>query len=142
MSEVREGLRYSDNHYWVEVEEEGVVRIGLSDFGQTLFGDITAIVLPAEADEVEADGGIGEIESEEEQSEIFCPVSGSVVEVNSALEETPDLINEDPYGDGWLFLVHLDDPEELDKLMTATEYEDFLENEFGEEEEDLEEEAF
>ena len=142
MADIREGFRYSDGHYWVELEEEGVVRVGLTDFGQALLGDVTAIVLPGEGDEVEAATGIGEVESEEEQGELICPVTGTVVEANASLEESPELLNEDPYGDGWLFMVQLEDPEELDSLMTAAEYEEFLENEFGEEEEDLEEEAF
>ena len=135
MAEIREGLKYSDSHFWVEVEDETTVRVGLTEHGQLLVGEVAAVTLPAEGDTVDADTGVGEIEGEEGTLELVSPVSGSVVQFNGDLEESPSLVNEDPYGDGWLYIVQITDPEELDTLMSSSEYEEFLQAEKGEEEE-------
>lgn len=129
MSEIREGLRYSTQHYWVELESENVVRVGLTDFGQELLGSVTGINLPAEGDSVDAETAAGEIEAADAGEEIISPVSGTVIEVNEDLSDAPSVINDEPYGDGWLFVVELADPEEIDDLMDEDEYGEFVEAE-------------
>ena len=135
MAEIREGLKYSDSHFWVEVEDETTVRVGLTEHGQQLLGEVAVVTLPSEGDTVDADTGMGEIEGEEGTLEVVSPVSGSIVQFNGDLEESPSLINEDPYGDGWLYIVQITDPEELDTLMSSSEYEEFLQAEEGDDEE-------
>lgn len=133
MSEVRQGLHYTQNHYWVEIEDEETVRVGLTDFGQAQLGDVTQVNLPSEGDAVEGDTAIGDIEASDNSSELLSPLSGSVVEVNGDLEDSPALVNDDPYGDGWLFVITISDPAELDDLLTDSEYEEFLQTEMEDE---------
>ncbi len=138
MAEIRDGLKYSDRHFWIEVEDDSTVRVGLTDYGQAQLGEVVGATLPSEGDAIEADTAAGEVEAEESSTEIISPVSGTILEVNGDLEESPTLVNEDPYGDGWLFLLQLSDPEELEDLLSAAEYEEFLQSEEEEEEEDEE----
>ncbi len=124
MSKVIEGLHYSESHEWVKVEG-GVAVIGISDFAQSELGDITYVDLPEVGDEVNAEEDFGAVESVKSSSDLISPVSGEVCEVNSALEDKPELINEDPYGN-WIIKVKMSDPAEVDILMGAAAYEQFL----------------
>lgn len=122
MSKVLEGLRYSETHEWVKVEG-GVAVIGVSDFAQAEMGDITYVDLPDVDDEVKAGEEFGALESVKASSELVAPVSGKVVEVNSALEDAPEQVNEDAYA-AWIIKVEMSDPSELEALMDAAAYEE------------------
>ncbi len=123
-----EDLKYSKDHTWVRVEEdEGTV--GITDYAQESLGDIVYVDVPEEEDEVEAGEEVAEVESTKATSSVMSPVSGTVIEVNEDLEDSPDVINEDPYGDGWIVRLKLSDPSELKGLMDAEAYEKFVEEE-------------
>ncbi|MDO4826661.1 MAG: glycine cleavage system protein GcvH [Bacteroidia bacterium] len=120
MASVKEGLLYSESHEWVKVEGNIAV-VGVSDFAQAEMGDITYVDLPSEGDVLSKDEDFGALESVKASSDLYAPVSGTVVEVNSALEETPEKINEDPYG-AWIVKIEMKDPSELDDLMAPDVY--------------------
>ena len=118
-------LKYSTEHEWVRVEGgEGVV--GITDYAQDALGDVVFVDLPKVGTAVSAHSSISEIESTKSVSEVYCPVSGTVVAVNDELDSTPEALNTDPYGAGWIFRIELSDPSELDALMDAAAYEAFL----------------
>lgn len=121
MSKIIDGLLYSESHEWVKVDGN-VALIGISDFAQAELGDITYVELPAEGDEFSAGDEFGALESVKASSELYTPVSGSVVAVNSALEDAPEQINEDPYA-AWIIKLEMSDKAELDALMDAAAYE-------------------
>ena len=129
---VPRNCRYTRDHFWVRVEGNEVV-IGLSDYLQNEMGDVVFVDLPEVDDDVEAQGTFGIVESDLAVSDLITPVKGSVVEISTDLEDSPELINEDPYGEGWLIRIDLDDPEQLDALMTPEEYEEYI-TDLGEEE--------
>ena len=120
MASVKEGLLYSESHEWVKVEGNIAV-IGVSDFAQAEMGDITYVDLPSEGDDFDKGEDFGALESVKASSDLYAPVSGNVVEVNTALEETPEKINEDPYG-AWIIKIEMSDPSELDELMAPDVY--------------------
>ena len=120
MSKILEGLKYSESHEWVKVEGNIAV-IGVSDFAQKEMGDITYVDMPEVDDEVTAGEEFGALESVKASSELFSPVSGTVVEVNSELEDTPEKVNEDAYG-AWIIKVEMSDASELEKLLDAAGY--------------------
>ncbi len=122
------GFYYSEDHEWVKVEE-GVGTIGITDFAQDELGDIVFVELPQVGDEFDKEDNFGVIESVKAVSDLYMPVSGEVVEVNEDLLDQPELVNEDPYEDGWIVKVSLSDESELDELMDADEYSSFLEEE-------------
>ena len=128
MSEVPSDLLYRDSHEWVRDEGDGTVVVGISDHAQAQLGDMVFIELP----EVGASFGQGDacavVESVKAASDAYAPVTGEVTEVNDSLEDQPELVNNDPYGDGWLFRMKLDDAEELDGLLSPEDYEDQLED--------------
>lgn len=121
MSKVIKGLLYSESHEWVKVEGN-VATIGVSDFAQSEMGDITYVDIPEEGDELSQGEDFGALESVKASSELYSPVSGKVVEVNTALEDDPALVNEDPYTN-WIIKVELSDKGELESLMDAEAYE-------------------
>ncbi|MBQ0126926.1 MAG: glycine cleavage system protein GcvH [Bacteroidales bacterium] len=121
MSKIVEGLLYSESHEWVKVDGS-VAIIGVSDFAQAEMGDITYVDLPSEDDEFAAGESFGALESVKASSELYCPVSGRVIAVNSELEDAPEAINEDPYA-SWIIKVEMSDSSELSKLMNAAAYE-------------------
>ena len=129
MSELRDDLKYSKEHEWVEVLGDNKVRIGITDFAQNSLGDIVFVEIPEVDDTVTADETMGSVESVKAVSDVYCPVSGKVVEVNGDLEDAPEKINEEPYGTGWMVVVELSDPSELDKLLSAQEYDAFTKEE-------------
>lgn len=120
MSKVIEGLLYSETHEWVKVEGDVAV-IGVTDFAQSEMGDITYVDMPEADDEVSKDEEFGALESVKASSDLVCPVSGTVIENNEALEDSPELINHDPY-ENWIIKVKLSDPAELEGLMDAAAY--------------------
>lgn len=125
---VPEELRYSSEHEWARPIDGGPrVRVGITDFAQDSLGDVVFVDLPAVGASVTANESVGELESTKSVSEMYAPVSGTVVAVNEALGETPQLLNEDPYGDGWLCEIEMSDPAELDALMDAAAYASFTE---------------
>jgi glycine cleavage system H protein len=115
-------LKYSADHEWVKAGE-GPARIGITDFAQNALGDIVFVQLPEVGATVRAGDACGELESTKSVSDLFAPVSGTVRAINEALADQPDLVNSDPYGEGWLIDVELDDAAELDGLMDAATYE-------------------
>jgi len=129
MSEIKGNLKYSKEHEWVEVMDDHKVRIGITDFAQHSLGDIVFVELPEVDDEVAANDTFGSVESVKAVSDVYSPVSGKVVEVNSDLEDSPESINEDPYGAGWMVVVELSDRSELDQLLSAEEYDAFIKEE-------------
>ena len=120
MSKILDGLKYSESHEWVKVEGNIAV-IGVSDFAQAEMGDITYVDMPDVDDTVEAGEEFGALESVKASSELISPVSGTVVEVNEALEDAPEMVNEDSYG-AWIIKVEMADASELDALMDAAAY--------------------
>lgn len=120
MSKILEGLKYSESHEWVKVEGN-IAIIGVSDFAQAEMGDITYVDMPEADDTVEAGEEFGALESVKASSELICPVSGTVVEVNALLEDAPEKVNEDAYA-AWIIKVEMSDPAQLDALMDAAAY--------------------
>ena len=118
-------LKYDREHEWVRVEGDIAV-IGISDFAQDQLGEVVYVDLPSVGDAITAGDSFGEVESVKSVSELFTPVSGEIVEVNDALGDAPETVNEEPYGDGWMIKVRLSDPAEVDGLMDADGYQAFL----------------
>jgi glycine cleavage system H protein len=123
-------IKYHREHAWVRVEGK-TATIGITDYAQQQLGDIVYVELPEVETEVDADSELSEIESTKATSPVVSPVSGTVTEVNEDLADTPEIINEDPYGNGWLAILELTDPSELNDLMSKAEYEKFLKEEEG-----------
>lgn len=118
-------LKYDKEHEWVRLAGD-VAAIGISDFAQDQLGEVVYVDLPSAGDEVIAGESFGEIESVKSVSELISPLSGEIVEVNDALGDAPETVNEDPYGDGWMLKVKFNDPAEVDDLMSSDEYEAFI----------------
>jgi glycine cleavage system H protein len=123
--EFPEDLKYSKEHEWVLVEGN-VVTVGITDYAQEQLGDIVFVELPALGDKVSKDDAFGVVESVKAVSDVYAPISGKVLEVNDDLPENPEMVNEDPYGDGWMIKVEMNDPEEIEDLMSASEYEEYV----------------
>ena len=124
--EFPEELRYSKEHEWVLIEGR-IAIVGITDYAQKELGDIVYVELPEIGEKVVKDDPFAAVESVKAVSDVYAPVSGAVVEVNDALPETPETINEDPYGDGWMIKVRLSDPNETSKLLTPAEYGELIE---------------
>ena len=120
MSKILEGLKYSESHEWVRVED-GIAVIGVTDFAQKEMGDITYVDMPEEGDEVVKGEEFGALESVKASSDLYSPVSGKVVEVNTGLEDAPEAVNADAFA-AWIIKVEMSDPSELDDLMDAEAY--------------------
>lgn len=129
MSEIRDELHYTEEHEWtrVDADDESVLWIGVTDFAQSQLGDVVMVELPAVGDEVSAGETFGTVESPKSVSDLFAPVTGEIIAVNGELEDSPELVNESPYEDGWLVKVRMSDPSELDGLMDAEAYAAFVE---------------
>jgi glycine cleavage system H protein len=119
-------LRYSTDHEWARADD-GRVWVGITDYAQDALGDVVFVDLPDAGAKVKRGDACCEVESTKSVSEIYAPVSGTVVEVNGDLGEHPERLNEDPYGEGWIFVVELDDPAQLDELMDAEGYRALIE---------------
>jgi glycine cleavage system H protein len=122
-------LKYSTEHEWVREpgEHEGSVRIGITHYAQDALGDIVYVSLPEVGETVEAGSTCGELESTKSVSDVYAPLSGDVVAANEALDATPELVNNDPYGAGWLFEIAVSDRGQLDDLLDAAAYQSSLE---------------
>lgn len=127
MSEIPSEFRYSESHEWVSQEDEGVVKVGITDHAQAQLGDLVFVELPEEGATFGQGDACSVVESVKAASDIYCPVSGEIVAVNETLIDAPETVNNDPYNDGWLFSVRLDDPDELENLMDAEAYKDHTE---------------
>ncbi len=121
-------LRYTNEHEWVRVEN-GVGTVGITDYAQDQLGDVVYVDLPSPGKQLSQLAVFGEIESVKAVSELYAPVSGEVVESNGALADKPELVNEAPYGEGWLMKLRLGDESEVEKLLTPDQYSDFIETE-------------
>jgi glycine cleavage system H protein len=128
MANIPEDLHYSKDHEWVRVEGNTAV-VGITDYAQNSLGDVVYVELPKAGDEFAANEPFGSVESVKAVSEVFSPVSGTVAGVNETLNDEPEKVNSDPYGDGWMIRVELSNPGEVDSLLTAAEYEDFTKGE-------------
>jgi len=117
-----EDLRYTDKHEWVRAGNGSTVRVGITSYAADALGDVVYVSLPQVGEEVALDDACAEVESTKSVSDVFAPVSGVITAVNEQLSDTPDQINSDPYGDGWLFELELSDPEELDGLLDSDGY--------------------
>lgn len=122
MSDIRAELRYATSHEWVRLEDDGTAYVGISDHAQDAMGDLVYVELPEVGQELEVTDEAGVVESVKAASDIYAPVSGEIVAINEALEDTPELVNQDPYGDGWLFQIRLNDKAELEQLLSADDY--------------------
>ena len=119
-------LKYTKEHEWVSVDSD-IATIGITDYAQEQLGDIVFVELPEVQSQVSQDDTFGVVEAVKTVADLFAPVSGNVTEINTALEESPDLINSDPYGAGWIIKVAIDDLEEYNNLMSNDEYNSFIE---------------
>ena len=122
MADYPEDLKYTEEHEWVRTGNASTVRIGITQYAADELGDIVFVSLPTVGESVGAGDACGELESTKSVSDIFCPVSGVVSGVNPVLDANPETINADPYGDGWLFEVELDEDADLDELLDADAY--------------------
>ncbi|MGR5068929.1 MULTISPECIES: glycine cleavage system protein GcvH [Vibrio] len=122
-------LKFTDSHEWVRDNGDGTVTIGISEHAQEMLGDVVFVDLPEVEDEVEAGESFALVESVKAASDIYSPITGEVVEINEELEDSPELINEEPYEGGWIVKVKLSDPSELDDLKDAEEYLSSIEEE-------------
>lgn len=127
MSEIPGDLKFLKSHEWARVEGDGRVTVGISDHAQGLLGDLVYVELPTVGDSVEAGNGVAVVESVKAASDVYAPVNGKVVEVNVSLADKPETINEDAYGEGWLFVLELDDTEQLNDLLSPDDYAELLE---------------
>ena len=123
-----EDLKYSEEHEWLALEGDIAV-IGITHFAQDSLGDVVFIELPEVGSDVSQFEKMGEIESVKAVSDLYCPIGGKVIEVNDSLTDSPELVNDSPYGDGWMLKVELADSSEIERLMSASEYEALVESE-------------
>ncbi|MDQ5845087.1 MAG: glycine cleavage system protein GcvH [Acidobacteriota bacterium] len=124
MANIPDDLHYSKDHEWVRVEGNVAV-IGITDYAQDSLGDVVYVELPKAGEQFAANESFGSVESVKAVSEVFSPVSGKIAGVNDALQDEPEKVNQDPYGEGWMIRVEMSNPGEVDSLLTAAEYEDF-----------------
>ncbi|PSR00090.1 MAG: glycine cleavage system protein H [Bacteroidetes bacterium QS_9_68_14] len=124
--DVPDELRYTENHEWVRDEGDGTATVGITDFAQSELGDIVFVELEPNDTELDQEDVFGTVEAVKTVSELFMPVSGTLVEANDALEGEPELVNDDPYGEGWMAKIELSDPDEFDDLIPAGEYESMV----------------
>ena len=126
---IPDNLIYTREHEWAREEGDSAIWVGLTDYAQEQLGDIVYVELPSVGDELTKEEPLGVIESVKTVSDIYAPVSGVVVVVNDLLEDSPEILNEDPYKEGWLVKIEMSDPSDLDDLMTPEEYAEYIEEE-------------
>lgn len=129
MSEIPGDLKFMKSHEWARVEDDGLIRVGISDHAQGLLGDLVYVELPTVGDSVQAGNASAVVESVKAASDVYAPVSGEVVEVNAALADKPETINEDAYGEGWIFAVRPSNKDELEDLLDPDAYAELLDSE-------------
>jgi len=118
-------LRYTKDHEWARTDDDGLITVGVTDYAQEQLGEIVYVELPTSGEELTQDEPFGVIESTKSVSDLFAPLTGTVEESNTNLINSPQIINEDPYGDGWIMKVNAESMDELEELMSASEYEDY-----------------
>jgi len=129
MSQTPTELKYASTHEWARLEEDGTVTVGITDHAQDALGDVVFIELPEVGTQLAASDEAGVVESVKAASDIYAPVAGEVVAINSQLEDEPELVNADPYNDGWFYRLQPADPSELDALLSAEDYREQCEEE-------------
>ncbi|HZH43014.1 MAG TPA: glycine cleavage system protein GcvH [Lysobacter sp.] len=127
MSEIPGDLKFLKSHEWARVDGDGKVTVGISEHAQELLGDLVYVELPTVGDRVEAGNACAVVESVKAASDVYAPVSGKVVAINSALVDKPETINEDAYGEGWMFTLEMEDPEQLNELLGPDDYAELIE---------------
>ena len=128
MSEIPGDLKFLKSHEWARVEDSGRVTVGISDHAQGLLGDLVYVELPNVGDTVEQGGASAVVESVKAASDVYSPIAGTIVEVNSALSDKPETINEDAFGEGWIFVIEPSEPEQLKELLSPDDYAQLLED--------------
>jgi glycine cleavage system H protein len=131
MAHTPEDLSYTKDHEWIRAKGSEAT-VGITDHAQNQLGDVVYVELPKVGDKFESSEPFGSVESVKAVSEIYMPVAGAVIEVNETLNDSPEQVNEDPYGDGWMIRIKIDKPADLDALLTAIEYEDYIKEEAAE----------
>ncbi len=137
--EVPEGLKYSKEHEWVLVEDQ-IVTVGITEYAQEELGDVVYVELPEVGEKMVKDDPFGAVESVKAVSDLYAPISGAVLEVNDTLPDNPEIINEDPYGDGWMIKVEMSGEEDLSDLMSAEEYAEYVDQQKESDDEEEEKE--
>lgn len=122
MSQSPQELRYVSSHEWVRLEDDGTATIGITDHAQEALGDVVFVELPEVGAQLGAGDEAGVVESVKAASDIYAPIGGEIIAINENLEDSPEVINADPYGDGWFFRMRLDDVADVEELMTAEQY--------------------
>lgn len=126
MSNIPADLKYVASHEWLRQEEDGTITVGITHHAQDLLGDIVYVELPEVGTNVEVDAEIAVVESVKAASDVYAPIAGEIVEINNAIVDAPETVNEDPYGEGWFFKIKPANPSDYEGLMSADEYEDSL----------------
>ena len=129
--EYPQDLRYTKQHEWARDEGDGRIRVGITDYAQDALGDVVYVDVPETGTEVAGGRPFGEVESTKSVSDVYAPVSGTVIERNAALEDRPELVNEQPYGDGWMIAIQVPEGVDLSELLDAAAYEAFVQQEQG-----------
>ena len=129
MSEIPGDLKFLKSHEWARLESDGRVTVGISDHAQGLLGDLVYVELPNVGDRIEAGNASAVLESVKAASDVYSPVTGKVVEVNAALSDKPETINEDAYGEGWIFVIEAEEPDQLNELLSPDDYAELIEDE-------------
>lgn len=124
MANIPDDLHYSKDHEWVRVDG-AIAIVGITDYAQDSLGDVVYVELPKVGDDFAANESFGSVESVKAVSEVFSPITGEIIATNETLADTPEKVNQDPYGDGWMIRVKMSNPGEVDSMLTAAEYEDF-----------------
>ncbi|MCG8671381.1 MAG: glycine cleavage system protein GcvH [Pseudomonadales bacterium] len=129
MSNLPSELRYLSSHEWLRVEDDGTAVVGITDHAQDAMGDLVFVETPEVGSSVSATEEAGVVESVKAASDIYAPVSGEIVAINEALEDAPETVNQDPYGDGWMFRIKMSDPSEVEQTLSADDYKALIEEE-------------
>ncbi len=129
MSEIPGDLKFLKSHEWARIEDSGRITVGISDHAQGLLGDLVYVELPNIGDTIEQGGAAAVVESVKAASDVYSPIGGTVVEVNSALTDKPETINEDAYGEGWIFVIETTEPDQFKELLSPDDYAQLLEDE-------------
>lgn len=124
MSHLPNDLKYLSSHEWVRLEGDGTAFVGITDHAQAAMGDLVYVECPELGTEFDAGDEAGVVESVKAASDIYCAIAGEVVAINEKLEDTPELVNEDPYGEGWMFQIKVSDPSQLEDLLSADQYQE------------------
>jgi glycine cleavage system H protein len=128
MSEIPGDLKFLKSHEWLRVEDGGLVTVGISEHAQSLLGDLVYVELPAVGEAISAGAAVAVVESVKAASDVYSPASGTIMSVNEALNDKPETINEDAFGEGWIFTLKLDDADQLNELLSPDEYASLIED--------------